>query len=223
MLIWTQTKLLWGKDFSKSILVKVLFEGFAESVSLSPSWQCGQGSGGLVRSWSAVPRDGAAHPPPPVHTFLSCPWASRPPAAPCLTSSVECLLPRQCLVRVFLTWIHPLPIKGRENSLVFCCLFFCFGFFFFSYLLNLKFADSSSANHGALLCVAWAACGVGFCPGDGGVCMAVFGFGYTALWTVGVPSLVATEILEVQHVFHSSETELQDCSSAVLLYAQRWK
>lgn len=69
-------KLLWAKDFSKRILVKVLFEGFVESVSLlpPPSQQCGQGCGDPVgRSWSAVPRDGAAHPPPPVHTFLSCP------------------------------------------------------------------------------------------------------------------------------------------------------
>lgn len=56
---------------------------------------------------------------------------------------------------------------------------------------------------------------MGFCPGDGGVCRAVFG--YTALWAVGVPSLVATEILEVQYVFHSFKTE--SFSSVVLLFS----
>lgn len=53
----------------------------------------------------------------------------------------------------------------------------------------------------------------GFLPW--GWCRAVFG--YTALWAVGVPSLVATEILEVQHVFHSFKTE--SFSSVALLFS----
>lgn len=42
---------------------------------------------------------------------------------------------------------------------------------------------------------------MGWVSGDGGVCRAVFAFGCTALWAVGIPSLVATEILEVQRVY----------------------
>lgn len=34
-----------------------------------------------------------------------------------------------------------------------------------------------------------------------------FGFRSSASWTVGVPNLVATEILEVQHVFHSFKSD----------------
>lgn len=55
---------------------------------------------------------------------------------------------------------------------------------------------------------------MGFCPGDGGVYRA--GFGYTAFWAVGVPSLVATEILEVQYVDQSLKTE--SFSSVTLLF-----
>lgn len=56
---------------------------------------------------------------------------------------------------------------------------------------------------------------MGFCPGDGGVYRA--GFGYTAFWAVGVPSLVATEILEVQYVDQSLKTE--SFSSVTLLFS----
>lgn len=58
-----------------SILIKVLFEGLAESGSLlPPSQQSVQGSGNLAGgSRSAVPSDGAAHPPPPVHTLFHAP------------------------------------------------------------------------------------------------------------------------------------------------------
>lgn len=126
MLVWTQTKLLWAKDFSRQHPDKCywrdlqsleVFYHHPSSLSRAPgTLQAGAGVLSPVMEQLI---------PLPLYIPYFMPLSELSSAAPCLTSSVECLSPDSRRGQSFLNLDLSLPTKGRENSLP------LFSFFFF--------------------------------------------------------------------------------------------